>query len=91
MLAAKGMHKQFGAVHVLRGVDFEAPSGQITALLGDNGAGKSTLIKCIAGTLAPDSGEIYLDGALQHSRPAAASHPAGAGDRVGAERRVLCL
>ncbi len=67
-LVVKDIHKSFGAVTVLRGVDFEAPLGEVTALLGDNGAGKSTLIKCIAGTHVPDSGEIVLDGVAQHFR-----------------------
>ena len=74
-LQAKGIVKNFGAVEALRGVDFEAYSGQVTALLGDNGAGKSTLIKCIAGTHVPDSGEIFVGGELQHFRtPADATH-----------------
>jgi len=66
LLQAKGIEKSFGAVQVLRGVNFEASAGQVTALLGDNGAGKSTLIKCIAGTHIPDAGQIILDGQVQH-------------------------
>ena len=65
-LQTRGIVKNFGAVQALRGVDFEARAGEVTALLGDNGAGKSTLIKCIAGTYIPDSGEILIDGAPQH-------------------------
>lgn len=68
LLQVRGIIKNFGAVEALRGVDFEARVGQVTALLGDNGAGKSTLIKCIAGTLVPDGGEILLGGAPQHFR-----------------------
>lgn len=75
LLQVKGIVKNFGAVEALRGADFEADSGQVTALLGDNGAGKSTLIKCIAGTYVPDAGEIWLDGQLQHFHtPADATH-----------------
>jgi D-xylose transport system ATP-binding protein len=68
LLQIRGLVKNFGAVEALRGVDFEASSGQVTALLGDNGAGKSTLIKCIAGTYIPDGGEILLGGVPQHFR-----------------------
>ena len=68
LLRVRGIIKNFGAVEALRGVDFEAEEGQVTALLGDNGAGKSTLIKCIAGTHVPDGGEILLDGQPQHFR-----------------------
>jgi len=66
LLQAVGVVKNFGAVQALRGADFEANIGEVTALLGDNGAGKSTLIKCIAGTYIPDGGEILLDGQVQH-------------------------
>jgi len=68
LLRARDIIKNFGAVEVLRGVDFEAAAGEVTALLGDNGAGKSTLIKCIAGTHIPDGGQIILDGQEQHFR-----------------------
>jgi D-xylose transport system ATP-binding protein len=68
LLQIRGLVKNFGAVEALRGVDFEASSGRVTALLGDNGAGKSTLIKCIAGTYIPDGGEILLGGVPQHFR-----------------------
>ncbi|HYK52769.1 MAG TPA: ATP-binding cassette domain-containing protein [Candidatus Eremiobacteraceae bacterium] len=68
LLEAKGISKRFGPVAVLHQVDFEAPEAHVTALLGDNGAGKSTLIKCIAGVLIPDDGEIYLDTERCHFR-----------------------
>lgn len=50
-------------MRALTGVDLDVPAGQVTALAGDNGAGKSVLIKCIAGIHAPDSGQIWWDGA----------------------------
>jgi ABC-type sugar transport system ATPase subunit len=46
-LAARSLTKSFGHVRALRGVEFEAYAGEVTALIGDNGAGKSTLIKCL--------------------------------------------
>jgi simple sugar transport system ATP-binding protein len=62
MLVARDIRKSFGAIEALSGVSLTVRSGQVTCLLGDNGAGKSTLIKIISGVLAPDSGEIRLDG-----------------------------
>src|SRR5580765_688066 len=62
ILRMRGINKSFGAVHVLKGVDFEAHSGQVTALVGDNGAGKSTLVKCVGGTYPIDSGEYEFEG-----------------------------
>ena len=57
-----GIHKWFGRVHALRGVDFEVKRPEVVALVGDNGAGKSTLIKVLAGYHPADRGEIYFEG-----------------------------
>src|SRR3954471_23756142 len=62
LLSLRGINKSFGAVHVLRDVDFDVQAGEVTALVGDNGAGKSTLIKCIAGIHPFDSGEVIFEG-----------------------------
>jgi len=56
------MHKWFGKVHALRGVDFEVNHSEVVGLVGDNGAGKSTLIKVLSGFYPADKGEIYFDG-----------------------------
>jgi D-xylose transport system ATP-binding protein len=62
LLELRGVHKRFGAVHALQGVDFHADNGQVMALVGDNGAGKSTLIKCVAGIYSVDSGDVLWNG-----------------------------
>jgi fructose transport system ATP-binding protein len=62
ILKAQGLIKRFGRVTALDGTDFELYPGEILAVIGDNGAGKSTLIKALSGALAPDHGEIWLDG-----------------------------
>jgi len=62
ILSLRSINKSFGPVHVLRGVDFDARAGEVTALVGDNGAGKSTLIKCVGGSYLMDSGEYFFEG-----------------------------
>jgi D-xylose transport system ATP-binding protein len=66
ILELRDVNKSFGPVEVLKGVDFAARSGEVTALVGDNGAGKSTLVKCISGTYSLDSGTYLFDGNEVH-------------------------
>lgn len=61
-LLARDIHKRFGAIQALSGVDFTVHYREIVGLVGDNGAGKSTLMKILAGALTPDRGEICLEG-----------------------------
>ncbi len=58
-----GVKKSFGPVDVLKGIDFKAYAGRVTALVGDNGAGKSTLIKGLAGVQPYDEGIVNFSGA----------------------------
>ncbi|HWE62739.1 MAG TPA: ATP-binding cassette domain-containing protein [Chloroflexota bacterium] len=66
LLEARGLRRSFGRVVALRGADFSAYAGEVSALVGDNGAGKSTLIKILSGAIQPDGGEIVLDGSPIH-------------------------
>ena len=56
------VHKHFGALHALKGVDLNIEQGEFFALLGPNGAGKSTLINLLAGLLRPTSGTLSVMG-----------------------------
>ena len=62
ILAARTIVKRFGHVEALRGADFEAYAGEVTALIGDNGAGKSTLVKILSGVYPATAGDLFLDG-----------------------------
>ncbi|TMI93143.1 MAG: sugar ABC transporter ATP-binding protein [Bacillati bacterium ANGP1] len=63
LVEMRGIHKHFGAVHALRGVDLALEAGEVLGLVGDNAAGKSTLMKILSGALRPDAGQILLGGA----------------------------
>jgi len=58
----EGIHKYFGPVRALQGVDLVLHRHEVLGLVGDNGAGKSTLMKVLTGVYQPDRGQIYLEG-----------------------------
>lgn len=57
-----GMHKHFGALHALKGIDLTIEQGEFFGLLGPNGAGKSTLINILAGLIKPTAGDASVMG-----------------------------
>lgn len=61
MIEIKDLHKKFGKLTVLDGLNLEIKSGGIFAVLGPNGSGKTTLIKSILGMVIPNTGEIKID------------------------------
>ena len=62
LLTATGVGKSFGSTPALRGGDMVVAAGELVAVMGPSGSGKSTLLHCLAGILAPDSGEIDYAG-----------------------------
>ncbi|ACY15941.1 ABC transporter ATP-binding protein [Haliangium ochraceum] len=63
LLEIRDLHKRFGDKRVLEGVDLSVRRGEALYLIGTSGVGKSVTIKHLIGLLAPDSGEIWFDGA----------------------------
>jgi branched-chain amino acid transport system ATP-binding protein len=62
VLSLSGVHTHIGAYHILHGVDFDVPAGQVTMLLGRNGAGKTTTLRTIMGLWAAQQGSIRFKG-----------------------------
>jgi ABC-2 type transport system ATP-binding protein len=72
-LSVTGLHKAYGSVQALRGVDLELGGGELFGLLGPNGAGKSTLVKIACGLVRPSAGAVRVCGFAAGS---AAAHAA---------------
>ena len=62
LLSLAGVHTHIGAYHILHGVDFDVPAGEVTMLLGRNGAGKTTTLRTIMGLWAASAGRVVFDG-----------------------------
>jgi rhamnose transport system ATP-binding protein len=62
----RDVHKSFGGVRALRGVELALRRGKVHALVGENGAGKSTLVRILGGVHQPDDGEVLTGGELVH-------------------------
>jgi polar amino acid transport system ATP-binding protein len=64
MVEVEGVHKRFGRLEVLRGIDLEVRRGEVMVILGPSGSGKSTLLRCINHLENIDAGRISVDGNL---------------------------
>ena len=62
MLKASGIHKSYGALRVLKGVDIEVAEGEVVAIIGPSGAGKSTLLHLLGTLDKPDAGKVIISG-----------------------------
>ncbi|MBQ1304258.1 MAG: amino acid ABC transporter ATP-binding protein [Erysipelotrichaceae bacterium] len=62
MVEIRNIHKSFGTLEVLKGVDFSVDEGEVVCLIGRSGSGKSTMLRCINLLEIPDSGEIRVFG-----------------------------
>ncbi|MFT8356705.1 MAG: amino acid ABC transporter ATP-binding protein [Bifidobacterium aquikefiri] len=60
----RGVHKAFGSLHVLKGIDIDIPRGSVTAILGPSGSGKSTLLRMINQLETRTAGDILVHGDL---------------------------
>lgn len=61
MISVKGLHKQFGNLEVLKGIDLDVNKGQVIVVIGPSGSGKTTLLRCLNILEVPTSGRISID------------------------------
>ncbi len=68
MIEIENVHKSFGALEVLKGINLTVKNGEVLAVIGGSGSGKSTLLTCINGLEKIDSGRIVVDGTDVHAK-----------------------
>jgi polar amino acid transport system ATP-binding protein len=64
MVSAQGVHKNFGALNVLKGITLDVAPGEVMCLVGPSGSGKSTFLRCINHLETVNAGRLYVDGEL---------------------------
>jgi branched-chain amino acid transport system ATP-binding protein len=67
LLSLKGVHTHIGSYHILHGVEFDVPVGEVTMLLGRNGAGKTTTLRTVMGLWKASQGSVRFDGNPIHA------------------------
>src|SRR3954470_5018499 len=62
MIKLEGIHKRFGALEVLKGVNLQVAKGEVVCILGPSGSGKSTFLRCVNLLEPPEKGDIFIEG-----------------------------
>jgi len=89
LVKAESVHKRFGRLHVLKGIDLEVRAGEVMCIVGPSGSGKSTFLCCINHLEKLDAGRLYVDGDLVGYREKGGKlHELGERD-VAARRRDI--
>lgn len=68
MVSIRNLHKSFGELEVLKGINLDVMHSQVIGIIGPSGSGKSTLLRCINHLEEPTSGEIFVDGILVNDK-----------------------
>jgi polar amino acid transport system ATP-binding protein len=66
MIEVSGLHKYFGPLHVLRGIDLSVATGEVVCIIGPSGSGKSTLLRCLNHLEVAEQGSIRIDGKIAY-------------------------
>ncbi|MCY0933352.1 amino acid ABC transporter ATP-binding protein [Streptomyces sp. H34-S4] len=89
MVKAEGVHKSYGAAHVLRGIDLEVAPREVFCLVGPSGSGKSTFLRCINHLEQINAGRLSVDGRLVGYREKAGKLYELKDSEVAAQRRDI--
>ncbi|MGB7262137.1 MAG: amino acid ABC transporter ATP-binding protein [Albidovulum sp.] len=68
MISIRGLHKYFGSLHVLKGIDLDVQKGEVLSVIGASGSGKSTLLYCINALEPIQKGVVTVDGTDVHAK-----------------------
>ena len=69
MIEFRDVHKSFGNLEVLKGINLNIEKGQVVTLIGPSGSGKSTILRCINLLEKPTKGQVFIDGCLLYTSP----------------------
>ena len=89
MVKAEGVHKSYGAAHILKGIDLEVAPREVFCLVGPSGSGKSTFLRCINHLEQVNAGRLYVDGQLVGYRQKGAKLYELKDSEVAAQRRDI--
>ncbi|MGC5031871.1 amino acid ABC transporter ATP-binding protein [Micromonospora sp. DT229] len=89
MVRAEQVHKSFGSIEVLKGIDLEVRAGEVCCLLGPSGSGKSTFLRCINHLEKINAGRIWVDGDLIGYRQRGSKLHEMREKEVAAQRRAI--
>jgi polar amino acid transport system ATP-binding protein len=86
MIEIEDLHKHFGSLHVLRGIDLAVAVGEVVCIIGPSGSGKSTLLRCINHLEVAERGRIRIDGELVYRDEVAGGFRAHSNRAIAAVR-----
>jgi polar amino acid transport system ATP-binding protein len=86
MIEVEGLHKHYGPLHVLKGIDLSVATGEVVCIIGPSGSGKSTLLRCVNHLETPEQGRIRIDGQLAYREESAIGFRAHGSRAVAAVR-----